>query len=146
MSSGTQIGHSAATNPAPHLLPPRSAITIFGQRTDGRHDYRIWNSQLISYAGYRTSDGVIGDPMNVEITEVRDQSCSAGTKIVTHRVFHLSMQLCLKLGWKGKPSGPGEWDILPLVLSANGHDPEYFEYPDDLIMEVPMEHPTYVST
>lgn len=50
----------------------RSAITIFSQRSDGRHDYRIWNSQLISYAGYRASDGsVIGDPINVDITEVR---------------------------------------------------------------------------
>lgn len=49
----------------------RSAITIFPQRTDGRHDYRIWNHQLISYAGYRQSDGsVIGDPINVEFTEV----------------------------------------------------------------------------
>lgn len=50
---------------------PRSAITIFPQRTDGRHDYRIWNAQLISYAGYKQSDGkIIGDPMNVEFTEV----------------------------------------------------------------------------
>lgn len=53
-----------------------------------------------------------------------------------------TFQLCTKLGWKGKPGGPGAWDIVPLVLSANGHDPEYFEYPDDLIMEVPIEHPT----
>lgn len=49
----------------------RSAITIFSQRTDGRHDYRIWNGQLISYAGYKMNDGsIIGDPVNVEITEV----------------------------------------------------------------------------
>lgn len=58
---------------SPKLLLPRSAITIFSQRTDGRHDYRIWNGQLISYAGYRSSDGsIIGDPINVEITEVRN--------------------------------------------------------------------------
>lgn len=49
----------------------RSAITIFPQRTDGKHDYRIWNSQLISYAGYKNPDGsIMGDPLNVEITEV----------------------------------------------------------------------------
>lgn len=49
----------------------RSAITIFPQRTDGKHDYRIWNAQLISYAGYRLEDGsIVGDPMNVEFTEV----------------------------------------------------------------------------
>lgn len=50
----------------------RSAITVFPQRTDGKHDYRIWNSQLISYAGYRQPDGtVLGDPMHCEFTEVK---------------------------------------------------------------------------
>lgn len=50
----------------------RSAITVFQQRTDGRHDFRVWNAQLISYAGYKQPDGsVVGDPMNVEFTEVR---------------------------------------------------------------------------
>lgn len=49
----------------------RSAITVFQQRTDGRHDFRVWNSQLISYAGYKQPDGtIIGDPMNVEFTDV----------------------------------------------------------------------------
>ena len=49
----------------------RSAITIFPQRTDGTHDYRVWNSQLISYAGYKNLDGTyLGDPMNAEFTEV----------------------------------------------------------------------------
>lgn len=49
----------------------RSAITIFPQRTDGKHDYRIWNPQLISYAGYRMPDGsILGDPGRVEFTDV----------------------------------------------------------------------------
>jgi nitric-oxide synthase, brain len=53
------------------LYSHRSAITIFPQRTDVKHDFRIWNSQLVSYAGYQNPDGTItGDPMNVEITEV----------------------------------------------------------------------------
>ncbi|VVC89726.1 unnamed protein product [Leptidea sinapis] len=95
----------------------RSAITVFPQRTDGKHDYRIWNSQLISYAGYRQPDGtVLGDPMHCEFTE-----------------------LCLKLGWKPTRTA---WDILPLVLSANGKDPDYFEIPRDLVMEIHMTHPT----
>lgn len=50
----------------------RSAITIFPQRTDGKHDYRVWNHQLISYAGYKNPDGtIIGDPANIEFTEVK---------------------------------------------------------------------------
>lgn len=47
-------------------------------------------------------------------------------------------QVCTKLGWKSKGS---EWDILPLVVSANGHDPDYFDYPPELILEVPLSHP-----
>ncbi|XP_075969286.1 nitric oxide synthase isoform X2 [Anticarsia gemmatalis] len=96
----------------------RTAITVFPQRTDGKHDYRIWNSQLINYAGYKQPDGtVLGDPMHCEFTE-----------------------LCLKLGWKPARTA---WDILPLVLSANGKDPDYFEIPRELVMEVFMTHPTY---
>jgi len=48
-------------------------------------------------------------------------------------------QVCVKLGWKGKGT---KWDILPLVLSANGHDPEYFEIPNELILEIPIVHPS----
>ncbi|KYN45005.1 Nitric oxide synthase, salivary gland [Trachymyrmex septentrionalis] len=96
----------------------RSAITIFPQRTDGKHDYRVWNNQLINYAGYKNSDGtILGDPANVEFTEV-----------------------CMKLGWKGART---RFDILPLVLSANGHDPDYFDIPSDLVLEVPLSHPIH---
>lgn len=96
----------------------RSAITIFPQRTDGKHDFRVWNQQLISYAAYKLEDGtIIGDPVNLEFTE-----------------------LCLKLGWKGPRT---KFDVLPLVLSANGHDPEWFDIPAELILEVPLIHPTY---
>lgn len=49
------------------------------------------------------------------------------------------VQLCLKLGWKAPRTA---WDILPLVLSANGKDPDYFEIPHELIMEIQMTHPT----
>ncbi|XP_060059986.1 nitric oxide synthase, inducible isoform X2 [Erinaceus europaeus] len=96
----------------------RSAITVFPQRTDGKHDFRVWNAQLIRYAGYQMPDGTItGDPASVEFT-----------------------QLCIDLGWKPKY---GRFDVVPLVLQANGQDPELFEIPPDLVLEVPMEHPKY---
>ncbi|KAM3936048.1 nitric oxide synthase, inducible [Leptodactylus fuscus] len=96
----------------------RSAITIFPQRTDGKHDFRVWNSQLIRYAGYEMPDGVIiGDPASIEFTE-----------------------LCIQLGWKPKYE---RFEILPLVLQANGEDPELFELPRDLVSEVIMEHPKF---
>ncbi|XP_050304291.1 nitric oxide synthase, salivary gland isoform X2 [Anthonomus grandis grandis] len=95
----------------------RSAITIFPQRTDDKHDFRVWNPQLISYAGYKQCDGsVVGDPLNVEFTEV-----------------------CQKIGWRGKGT---RWDILPIVVSANGHDPDYFDLPKEYVLEVPLTHPS----
>uniref|UniRef100_A0A8D0AIJ5 Nitric oxide synthase n=1 Tax=Sander lucioperca TaxID=283035 RepID=A0A8D0AIJ5_SANLU len=96
----------------------RSAITIFPQRLDGKHDFRVWNCQLIRYAGYKQPDGQIhGDPANVEFTEI-----------------------CMQLGWKAPK---GRFDVLPLLLQANGNDPELFEIPEDLILEVPITHPKY---
>ncbi|KAL3867553.1 hypothetical protein ACJMK2_040440 [Sinanodonta woodiana] len=96
----------------------RSAITIFPHRISGKRSFRVWNSQLFSYAGYKQSDGtVIGDPIHVEFTEV-----------------------CQKLGWKGKN---GRFDILPLVLQANEHDPEFFDIPPELVLEVEIKHPKF---
>ena len=42
------------------------------------------------------------------------------------------------MGWKGKG---GMFDVLPLVLQANGADPELFEIPSDLVLEVTLKHP-----
>ncbi|KAG1685134.1 Nitric oxide synthase, brain [Nymphon striatum] len=96
----------------------RSAITVFPQRTDGKHDYKVWNGQMLMYAGYKQPDGtILGDPMNVEFTE-----------------------LAIKLGWKSPRT---RWDICPFVLSANGGDPEVFDIPDDLVLRVKMQHPRY---
>uniref|UniRef100_A0A663LZR2 nitric-oxide synthase (NADPH) n=1 Tax=Athene cunicularia TaxID=194338 RepID=A0A663LZR2_ATHCN len=96
----------------------RSAITIFPQRTDSKHDFRIWNAQLIRYAGYKQPDGtILGDPANVELTEI-----------------------CIQQGWKAPH---GRFDILPLLLQANGNDPELFEIPPELVLEVPIRHPKF---
>ncbi|CAG2103052.1 unnamed protein product, partial [Medioppia subpectinata] len=108
----------------------RSAITIFPQRI-GKREFRVWNLQLISYAGYENieTDGsgaqtptpssqIIGDPMNVEFT-----------------------QLCERLGWKGKRT---KWDVLPLVLSVPDEDPQVFTLPEELVLRVPISHPRCV--
>ena len=67
----------------------RSAITILPQRINGREDFRIWNQQLVSYAGYVNAENgdsvnglasngaeskcpVRGDPINVEFTKVQN--------------------------------------------------------------------------
>ncbi|CAB1349121.1 unnamed protein product [Coregonus sp. 'balchen'] len=95
-----------------------SAITIFPQRKEDRHDFRVWNSQLVKYAGYQMPDGSIqGDPSSVEFTKI-----------------------CIQLGWKPQY---GLFDVLPLVLQVNGEDPDLYEIPPHLILEVPMEHPQH---
>ena len=38
-----------------------------------------------------------------------------------------------------------EFDVLPMVLQANGQDPEWFEIPQELILEVPLVHPKYAT-
>lgn len=81
---------------------------------------------MISYAGYINPDGSItGDPINVEITEVYERNLNLFIvgSIIDRFVFLIKMQVCLKLGWK---SPKGEFDILPLVLSTNGHEYELF--------------------
>ncbi|XP_038059438.1 nitric oxide synthase, brain-like isoform X2 [Patiria miniata] len=98
----------------------RSAITIFPHRSDGQHDFRVWNPQLVSYGGYKQPDGsIIGDPANVEFTEV----------------------VMEKLGWR--PEKQGRFDVLPLVLQANGEEPELFNIPPGLVLEVQLQHPKY---
>ncbi|KAJ6666693.1 hypothetical protein lerEdw1_020417 [Lerista edwardsae] len=95
----------------------RSAITIFPPRVAGRGDFHIWNSQLIRYAGYPQPDGtVLGDPANVELTEI-----------------------CIQHGWT--PSY-GRFDVLPVLLQSPDEDPEVFPLPPELILEVPISHPT----
>nr|XP_015212637.1 PREDICTED: nitric oxide synthase, endothelial-like [Lepisosteus oculatus] len=96
----------------------RSAITVFPQRIQGQGDFRLWNPQLIRYAGYSQPDGsVIGDPANVELTE-----------------------LCVQMGWQ--PQG-GRFDVLPLILQARGEPPKLFPIPPELVLEVPITHPTF---
>lgn len=55
-----------------------------------------------------------------------------------HKMCFLYLQLCIELGWKPKY---GRFDVLPLVLQANGQDPEIFELPPEIVLQVPMEHP-----
>uniref|UniRef100_A0A8C7UQJ9 Nitric oxide synthase, inducible n=1 Tax=Oncorhynchus mykiss TaxID=8022 RepID=A0A8C7UQJ9_ONCMY len=96
----------------------RSAITVFPPRKEDGHDFRVWNSQLLKYAGYQMPDGSIqGDPSSVEFTKI-----------------------CIQLGWKPQY---GLFDVLPLVLQVNGEDPDLYEIPPHLILEVSMEHPQH---
>lgn len=84
-------------------------ITIFSPNQAPR----IYNNQLIRYAGYEHA----GDPSEREIT-----------------------QLAEHLGWKGKGT---DFDVLPLIYQLPNDSIKWFELPHELIKEVEIEHEHY---
>jgi nitric-oxide synthase len=97
----------------------RPLITVFAPAEPGSPGIRIWNDQLIRYAGYRAEDGsVVGDPANVALTD----SARA-------------------LGWTGADGG--RFDVLPLIIQMPGESPSLFELPEDVLVEVPISHPEH---
>ncbi|HEO8421044.1 MAG: nitric oxide synthase oxygenase [Niallia sp.] len=94
----------------------KPTITIF-EKEKRDSSIRIWNHQLIRYAGYETENGIIGDPDSIAFTKE-----------------------CLKLGWVGKQTN---FDILPLVIQKNRQKPKLYEIPKEIILEVPIQHPDY---
>lgn len=94
----------------------RPTISIFHQNTPTKK-VRLWNHQLIRYAGYRMEDGIIGDPHSLEFTEA-----------------------CIALGWEPKYR---QFDLLPIVIQLDENPPKLFDIPQHLVMEVPLRHPQY---
>lgn len=96
----------------------RPLLTVFAPRRPDADGPRIWNGQLIRYAGYRQPDGsVIGDPLNADLTEA-----------------------VRALGWPGGAGTP--FDLLPLVVQMPDEKPRWFDLPPDAVLEVPLSHPT----
>ncbi|MEN2465779.1 nitric oxide synthase oxygenase [Ornithinibacillus sp. JPR2-1] len=95
----------------------RSAITIFPPRKNGKDPLRIWNHQLVRYAGYAEGEQVIGDSTSIKFTK-----------------------MCQELGWESKKS---PFDILPLVIQEDGKAPTLYNLPEEMIKEVPIAHPEY---
>ncbi len=94
----------------------RPTITIFSQKKPNK-TVHIWNHQLIRYAGYKTEQGVLGDPHSVSFTET-----------------------CINLGWEPKF---GKFDVLPLIIQINEDHPKIVEIPEKLLLQVPIRHPHY---
>lgn len=91
----------------------RPTITVFKQAS-----VRIWNEQLIRYAGYIVDGKQIGDPLSNDITK-----------------------LCQRLGWQ---SNKTDFDVLPLLFQATEKSPICMrEIPSHLIKEVLISHPDY---
>ena len=96
----------------------RPMISVFAPETPVRPAPRIWNEQLIRYAGYEQPDGrVLGDPR--------------------YRTFTSEL---IQRGWQ-PPERAGAFDVLPLVVETVEDGPRMFQLPDQAVHEVPLEHP-----
>ena len=91
-------------------------ITIFAPSTSEGPAVRIWNHQLLGYAGYEQPDGtILGDPKNVTFTREAQ-----------------------KLGWQGAGT---RFDLLPWIIQKRGEAPRLYPAPNAL--EVAIEHPDF---
>lgn len=98
----------------------RPAVTVFASAGPEERGIRIWNTQLIRYAGYRAADGtILGDPDQVAFT----------TRVI-------------EMGWQ-PPRDRSAFDVLPLVVDFPGHAPRWFELPKHAVLEVPISHPEF---
>jgi nitric-oxide synthase len=98
----------------------RPLVTVFAPKRAGVESWRIWNYELVRYAGYRSEDGeVLGDPAEAEFT-----------------------QKCIDLGWR-PPSTRSAFDPLPILLSGPGAPLHCFELPREEVLEVPLVHPEF---
>ncbi|HEU0087997.1 MAG TPA: nitric oxide synthase oxygenase [Pseudonocardiaceae bacterium] len=96
----------------------RPLISVFAPDAPGRPGPRIYNEQLIRYAGYRQAGGaVLGDPRYVEFTKS-----------------------LIRCGWQ-PPARRSAFDVLPLVVTAAQDGPRITELPRDAVLEVPLHHP-----
>jgi nitric-oxide synthase, bacterial len=108
------VDHIVVSTNAGRIIP---MVSVFASSSAEKPKIRIWNRQLIGYAGYLQTDGsVMGDPMNLSFTQ--------------------RMQA---LGWKG-PS-PGRFNLLPIAIEMDGAV-HWFDLPD-VVLEVPIRHPRY---
>ncbi|ARS90434.1 nitric oxide synthase oxygenase [Natrarchaeobaculum aegyptiacum] len=110
-------------------------ISIFEPMIRGRQRVRIWNYQLLRYAGYAggdDSDVVTGDGDRTR-AENPDEIVGDPAEVPMTRY-------CQSRGWEGDG---GRFDILPHVIQVGDDEPELFEVPDSVIEEVELSHPEY---
>ncbi|MGD6840850.1 nitric oxide synthase oxygenase, partial [Bacillus thuringiensis] len=79
----------------------RPTITIFRPSQPQQPDIRLWNHQLIRYAGYVEDGQYAGDPHSIDFTKK-----------------------CEELGWKGQGT---DFDVLPFVVQIGDGPPQWKE-------------------
>ena len=98
-------------------------MTVFRPQTPGTHDGpRIWNSQLMRYAGHREGVGhtVVGDPAEVNFTDT------------VKKYFN----------WSPRSGKNTMFDPLPIVVQIDPSTaPSVYELPEECWLEIPIRHP-----
>ncbi|MFD2531741.1 nitric oxide synthase oxygenase [Gracilimonas halophila] len=92
----------------------KPVMTVFRERRKGE-EIRIWNKQLVRYAGFENDGVITGDPAEVEFTNK-----------------------CIGLGWKPKRTA---FELLPIVIQIGNREPKWFELPRKSVLEVKITHP-----
>ncbi|MCO8272129.1 nitric oxide synthase oxygenase [Actinoplanes sp. TRM 88003] len=96
----------------------RPVISVFAAAQPGQPYARVWNEQLIRYAGYRGPDG-----------------CPKGD--ARQEQFTAAMR---GYGWRGKGD---QFDVLPLAIETPAEGVRLYELPERAIREVPLTHPEF---
>lgn len=97
----------------------RSVLTCFQKWAGRENEIRIWNHQLLRYAGYEAADGtVLGDPMNRDLTRI-----------------------AMSLGWT-PPASRSAFDLLPVIVQV-GDCLRCFEWEKEDVLEVRFRHPKH---
>jgi nitric-oxide synthase len=96
----------------------RSTITLVPADTPAGPRARVWNEQLVRFAGHRDPNGrITGDPRYAGFTD-----------------------LVRRMGWR-PPHGTGRFDVLPWLLESATEAPTLYDPPTEHILMVPISHP-----
>ncbi|KAF9462532.1 nitric oxide synthase [Collybia nuda] len=97
-------------------------VFVFPPRTANNRGPMVWNDQILTFAAYENEDGTIqGDPKNIQLTKD-----------------------LIEFGWVPPvPAARTRWDVLPLVVMAEGDKPVLIDIPANLRRLVKIRHPKY---
>ena len=96
----------------------RPLITVFAPDTPEVAAPRVYNKQLVAYAGHRLEDGSwLGDAATIPLTELAE-----------------------RLGWS--PADRGHFDVLPLLIQTSDGELSAHPLPAEVAGDIAIEHPT----